>query len=202
MYQFNHAGISHLIGNLVFQLIIGTLLEIVHGSWRVMLIYFIGVLAGSLTASVFEPSKMLVGASGGDYALVFAFLANLIINWDSMGGGKPWKWVRLGFLVMFIGGDLGAGIYRAIKSHGTNTSIGAHLGGAIVGLTLGLAILHNFQVKKWEGVCKWIGVAIFIVAALFAIFWNAFWPAFAHWDNMEPPCSYFSECTWAEHCNG
>jgi len=67
-----------------------------------MLIYFLGVIAGSLTASVFDPSKMLVGASGGDYALVFAFLANVIINWDSMGGGKGlnkmWKWIRLVFL--------------------------------------------------------------------------------------------------------
>ena len=65
-----------------------------------MAIYFIGVIAGSLTATVVDPSKMLVGASGGDYALVFAFLANLILNWDSMTG-KPWKWIRLAFLRKF-----------------------------------------------------------------------------------------------------
>lgn len=27
-YQFNHAGISHLAGNLIFQLVLGTLLEV------------------------------------------------------------------------------------------------------------------------------------------------------------------------------
>ena len=72
--------------------------QMVHGSWRVISIYFSGVIAGSMLASIFDGSKMLVGASGGDYALVFAFLANLIINWDSMIKNKPWKWLRLGFL--------------------------------------------------------------------------------------------------------
>ena len=57
---------------------------------------------------------MLVGASGGDYALIFAYLANLIINWDSMISCKsvqdpnksfcgkiPWKVLRLIFLRKF-----------------------------------------------------------------------------------------------------
>lgn len=89
----------------------------VHGTWRVALIYSIGVIAGSLTASVMEPGKLLVGASGGDYALVFAFMANLIINWDTMvdcpcicvggtmpttSGKVPWKILRLTFLGMVL----------------------------------------------------------------------------------------------------
>lgn len=118
----------------------------------------------------------------------------------------PYRQTRLyiyTILVLFIGADLGSGIYRAIKSHGTNTSIGAHLGGAIVGLTLGLAILYNFDLKPWETTCKWVGVAVFCVAALFAIFWNAFWPGFEHWDTVSPPCDYFSKCEWAsESCSG
>lgn len=193
-YQFNHAGIVHLAGNLFFQIVIGSLLEIVHGSWRVMLIYFTGVLGGSLCASVFTPEKMLVGASGGDYALVFAFLANLVLNWDSMVSDKPWKWVRLVFLILFIGADVASGIYRHVKSHGTNTSMGAHLGGAITGLTVGLFVLTNFNVKPWERICKYVGLGLFIAAAIFAIFWNAFAPVYKTFDDATPPYEYFGDC--------
>ena len=74
---------------------------------------------------IMSPDKLVIGASGGDYALVFAYLGNLLLNWDSMKG--LWKWLRLAFLgtyyiikvsikfiynniVLFIGAD----IYNAV----------------------------------------------------------------------------------------
>ena len=44
-----------------------------------------GVIVGSLGASVVEAEKYLVGASGGVYALIFAHLATLILNWKEDG---------------------------------------------------------------------------------------------------------------------
>ena len=78
------------------QLILGPLIESVHGTRDVIFIYFGGVVLGACTGLLLSPDKMTVGASGGDYALVFAYLANLIVNWDSMVSGKIWKWARLG----------------------------------------------------------------------------------------------------------
>lgn len=65
--------------NLIVQLLLGVPLETVHGSWRVVLIYFSGVLASSLATSVMSPSVWLTGASGGVYALIAAHVATVII---------------------------------------------------------------------------------------------------------------------------
>lgn len=42
--------------------------------------YIFGVLAGSLTTSIFRPTVYLSGASGGVYALITAHLGTVIMN--------------------------------------------------------------------------------------------------------------------------
>lgn len=49
----------HIVNNVVMQLLLGILLEMVHKWWRVLVIYFAGVLAGSLATS----SKSSIGKS-------------------------------------------------------------------------------------------------------------------------------------------
>jgi len=70
---------THLIVNLIVQLLLGVPLEMVHRGWRVVLIYLSGVLAGSLATSVTDPSVYLAGASGGVYALITAHVATIIM---------------------------------------------------------------------------------------------------------------------------
>lgn len=69
----------HLVVNLAVQILLGVPLEMVHRGWRVLIIYFAGVLAGSLATSIVDPSVMLAGASGGVYALITAHIASVII---------------------------------------------------------------------------------------------------------------------------
>ena len=45
---------------MVIQLFVGLPLEMSHGSKRVMVVYIFGVLAGSLTTSVFDSKVYLV----------------------------------------------------------------------------------------------------------------------------------------------
>lgn len=70
---------THLIVNLIVQILLGVPLEMVHRGWRVVLIYFSGVLAGSLATSIVDPTVYLAGASGGVYALITAHVATIII---------------------------------------------------------------------------------------------------------------------------
>ena len=39
---------------------------------------------GSLFSSVTAPRVLLLGASGGDFCIFFAHLANTILNWENM----------------------------------------------------------------------------------------------------------------------
>ena len=81
----NHkSGWQHLFGNMTMQLLLGCCLEFVHGTLRVGLLYILGVITGSLTALVVTPNTMLVGASGGDFCLIAAVIANVVLNCDSM----------------------------------------------------------------------------------------------------------------------
>lgn len=65
--------------NLVFQLFLGIPLEMVHGWWRILIIYGCGAITGSLAHSVADRHSYLAGASGGAYAIAIAHVANVIM---------------------------------------------------------------------------------------------------------------------------
>lgn len=171
-YMFIHAGLVHLIFNVIIQLILGIPLEMVHKSWRIALVYFAGVAAGSLGSSLSDPGTYLAGASGGVYALIAAHLANVIINWKEMEYGI----FRLISLVAFALLDVGTALYYRYASEGgdTNkTSYSAHFAGALAGLLVGVRILRNLTVHSWENKLGWIMLAVYVALMIFAILWNA-----------------------------
>uniref|UniRef100_A0A1A8RN55 rhomboid protease n=1 Tax=Nothobranchius rachovii TaxID=451742 RepID=A0A1A8RN55_9TELE len=45
-YMFVHAGVEHIVGNLLMQLLLGIPLELVHKGFEVGMVYLSGVLAG------------------------------------------------------------------------------------------------------------------------------------------------------------
>ena len=103
-----HVDVSSLLVNLFVQLTVGLPLEVVHGSFRIGLIYGCGVLYGSLAASIFDPYVRLAGASGPAYAMLSAHLANVILHHASMS--RPF--LRLTGLLAVASLEVGFGIYR------------------------------------------------------------------------------------------
>lgn len=78
VYHF-YGRVFHLLVNLLVQILLGIPLEMVHKWWRVLIVYFAGVLAGSLGTSILDPTVKLAGASGGVYSLVTAHVASIIM---------------------------------------------------------------------------------------------------------------------------
>lgn len=132
-YMFLHGNHQHIINNMILQVLVGIPLEMSQpgflGSFRVLSLYFAGLILGGLGASIAQPDKYLVGASAAIYALVMAHLATLILNWKEDGeiyqrrrkiDGlsstlNPWiRGFRLGFVIVFVLVDIGTIIYSVI----------------------------------------------------------------------------------------
>ena len=61
------------------QLLVGVPLEIVHKMWRIGPLYIMAIISGALLQYAMDPNALLVGASGGVYALILAHLANVFL---------------------------------------------------------------------------------------------------------------------------
>ncbi|XP_077975663.1 rhomboid-related protein 2-like [Styela clava] len=177
-YMLTHAGLEHVGFNVFVQLILGVPLEMVHGPLRISAVYMAGVIAGSLASSIFDPYTILVGASGGVYAMFTAHLANVILNGDVMH--KVSSLLRTFFVLFILCFDFGYSIYRRFDSSsgGAKVSFVAHVAGALAGLTMGLIVLKNFRKSLTDKIVFWVAVAVYIALMVFAIFWNIFWPGY------------------------
>ncbi|KAI5722561.1 hypothetical protein M8J76_010289 [Diaphorina citri] len=112
-YMLVHVGGFHLVVNLLVQILLGIPLEMVHRWWRVLIIYLVGVLAGSLATSITDPHVFLAGASGGVYALIAAHVATIIMNWSEM------EYAAVQMLVFFLLAtvDIGNAVYNRYLSN-------------------------------------------------------------------------------------
>ncbi|KAK6640671.1 hypothetical protein RUM44_012368 [Polyplax serrata] len=174
-YMFVHIGIFHLMVNLLVQIMLGIPLEMVHRWWRVLLVYLAGVVAGSLGTSVSDPAIYLAGASGGVYAVMAAHLASIIMNWSE----KKFAWVQFLIFVVLAVTDVGTAVYnRYILDINDQVGYVAHLAGAAAGLLVGINVLRNFKVRKWERRLRWISLFVYVALMLVAIIWNAAFPSY------------------------
>ncbi|GAU96656.1 hypothetical protein RvY_08074 [Ramazzottius varieornatus] len=171
-YVLIHAGWFHLAFNLLVQVFVGLPLEMVHGSFRTAVIYFSGVIAGSLGTSVFDQDVYLVGASGGVYALLSAHLANVLLNRTQMELGM----LRIVGVLLIASCDVGVAIWDRYAAEPTPLPVSytAHLMGALAGLCVGLVALKNFDQRFSSTVTWWIALSIYFASVLAAVLWNCF----------------------------
>ncbi|KAJ8985218.1 hypothetical protein NQ317_018247 [Molorchus minor] len=173
-YMFVHIGYAHLCVNLAVQLILGVPLEMVHKWWRVLTIYFAGVIAGSLANSITDPNCRLAGASGGVYALLTAHIACVIMNWSEM----MFPYVQLLIYSIIVICDIGQSVYdRYFLDVHSQVGIAAHFGGALAGLLVGIYTLRNLQVTTREKYIFWGAVVLYVALMGAAIIINVAWPA-------------------------
>ncbi|VDL59256.1 unnamed protein product [Hymenolepis diminuta] len=182
-YMFIHNGYYHLIFNCILQFALGTFLELVHKFWRVGIVYVLGVLAGSLAHSVSDPFLALAGASGGCYALIGAHVATIITNWKTMQVGwlkSPLNFlssgaVRLSIILLIAGADTGFAIYERFNNpNESKVGFASHLGGFAAGVLVGVPVLRNLEIERWEKVCFWICIFLFAVFMSAAVLFNGF----------------------------
>nr|AIY60672.1 rhomboid protein Illhe_RBL1 [Illicium henryi] len=129
-----HAGIFHLLANMLSLLFIGIRLEQEFGFVRIGLIYILSGFGGSLLSSLFIKSNISVGASGALFGLLGAMLSELITNWTIYAN----KCAALTTLVLIIVINLAVGILPHVDNF-------AHIGGFVSGFLLGFVFLIRPQ---------------------------------------------------------
>ena len=146
-YQFTHAGLFHLLSNIIFLfLVVAVLQNFVSAGW-ILSIYLLGGFASGLAYLLFcdTMSLPLLGASGSVSALM-AFLcvikANENIKWSYFVSPLPG-----GHGNIFLPAYLLFPIYllsdftnMLMETQGVSNSIAhsAHVGGALCGLSMGI----------------------------------------------------------------
>ena len=124
---FLHAGLFHLLTNMLSLWILGSIIEPAVGTWRFAVIYFVSLLCGSFGALLMSPDSITVGASGA----IFGLLASAaVVAWNR------------GFSLMESGLGIWIGLNLLITFTVPNISIGGHVGGLIGGAIVTLLLLE------------------------------------------------------------
>ncbi|XP_077248558.1 RHOMBOID-like protein 2 [Tasmannia lanceolata] len=164
-----HAGVIHLLANMLSLIFIGIRLEQQFGFVRIGLIYLISGFGGSVLSSLFIRNNISVGASGALFGLLGAMLSELITNWTIYSN----KAAALITLLIIIVINLAVGILPHVDNF-------AHIGGFLTGFLLGFILLvrpqfgwierHNLppaaQVKSKHKAYQYIFLLISLVLLL------------------------------------
>ncbi|KAF2291752.1 hypothetical protein GH714_035451 [Hevea brasiliensis] len=129
-----HAGVFHLLANMLSLVFIGIRLEQEFGFIRIGLVYFISGFGGSLLSALFIQMGISVGASGALFGLLGGMLSELITNWTIYAN----KLAALLTLVLIIIINLAVGILPHVDNF-------AHIGGFLSGFLLGFVLLIRPQ---------------------------------------------------------
>ncbi|XP_073002529.1 RHOMBOID-like protein 2 [Typha latifolia] len=125
-----HAGVVHLLANMLSLVFIGIRLEQQFGFVRIGAIYLLSGFGGSVLSSLFIRNSISVGASGALFGLLGAMLSELITNWTIYTN----KAVALLTLLFIIVINLALGILPHVDNY-------AHIGGFLTGFLLGFVLL-------------------------------------------------------------
>lgn len=124
-HVLGHANWSHFIGNIMFILIVGPLLEEKYGSADILFVILATALVTGIANYVFFPQYRVLGASGVVFALIL--LSSLTSFKD---GTIPLTFILVS--ILYIGGE----VYSALFVN-DNVSNFSHIVGGLVGAGLG-----------------------------------------------------------------
>ncbi len=129
---FLHAGLAHLLSNILVLFFFGSAVEPEIGKARTLLIFFLGAIAGDAFSSLFYSfDAVAIGASAGVFALVGA---GILV--------KPFELSYYPYMMPVPLALLGI-MYAVYNIYGffalsDNISYAGHFGGLFVGLLFGL----------------------------------------------------------------
>lgn len=130
---FLHAGLIHIGFNMLLQLRLGVDMEREIGVLRFALVYFSSGIFGFILGGNFAPRLVVsTGASGCLFGVLALVLLDLLYTWkERPSPGSELAWLMVDIVISFV-----LGLLPGLDNF-------AHIGGFVMGLMLGLTVLHS-----------------------------------------------------------
>lgn len=136
-HVFGHADWEHLMGNMMYLLILGPMLEEKYGTSNMVFIMLATALVTGIINIAFFPFVRLLGASGIVFALIL--LSSITTTKERT---IPASFILVALI--YIGQQVYEGIFTV-----DNISHMAHIAGGVVGSVLGF-IMNKYKMSRYE----------------------------------------------------
>jgi len=160
---FLHAGIIHIVGNLIFLLIFGNRVNALVGQWKAVVLYLLLAAIASSAFYVSQSGKPLLPALGASGAIMG--MAGMYIVLMPVSRVYMVIWLRLGLLTGFrrltkifaVRGFwvllfwIAFDVWATVRGSHDSTAHWAHLGGFIGGMIIAIVLLMTRQVDAHGG---------------------------------------------------
>lgn len=132
-----HAGLIHITSNMIILLLVGSLVEPYFGHLRFALIYLFSGFIGDVMSGCLTTNAITIGASGAIFGITLAgFSLKFIFKGDARVAAIAHNLILL--FVLNLACNLGE----------TQIALLAHIGGALTGFVLGLALRPNVTINN------------------------------------------------------
>mmetsp|Transcript_14800 Transcript_14800/g.25173 ORF Transcript_14800/g.25173 Transcript_14800/m.25173 type:complete len:227 (-) Transcript_14800:75-755(-) len=138
-----HGHLEHIVGNVTFQLYMGSGIEDGIGVIKMVFLYFVSGFGGNLLSSVLNPAAYGVGASTSVFGLVGFYVAYIFSNWSFMGRVKAYQRI---FLIIYTSTLVLMNLNIGPHADSKVDNFG-HLGGFITGILAGFTITDWFDLE-------------------------------------------------------
>lgn len=185
-----HAGVIHLLFNMMGLYSIGVPLERRFGTWRIMPLYLISGLFGTMVSVIFMPGSISVGASASVFGLIGAQWADAIQNNIAVCRLRD---SGLAQLTICTAVNVALGLTPMVDNY-------MHTGGLLAGFLFGVACLSKKQLSQRTGVRRRTCMQRLLqcnAALAFLVVVGAALVAAISSDAM----AFFRSCTFCERLN-
>ena len=137
-----HAGLMHLLFNLLIHLFCGRSVEVILGGRQLLILYVTGAYAAAAAHYLVGPSDLtpMVGASGAISAVLGAYAMLFGRNRVKIANPTVALWVNaLWLAAAWVGLQLIVGL--TFETAGSRIAVAAHIGGFLAGLVLAKPLL-------------------------------------------------------------
>ena len=135
---FLHANFLHLFFNFISLLAIGSQIERIIGTTKMIVVFVLSAIGGNLFGAVASHAPA-VGSSTAIFGLLGCFAGYIIINWNRVEAQTKCYMITMITFVIVMNIMFGIGTARGGGSQADNSG---HLGGLITGCFVGMAIIN------------------------------------------------------------